>query len=52
MKKNKELINSILRLNELVALNHMKGNTKRKRFYQSLMNWIISNELKIYGHGN
>jgi hypothetical protein len=28
-----------------VAINHVRGNVKRKRFYQSLMNWLISKEL-------
>lgn len=45
MKTNELTINRILRLNELVAINHIRGNVKRKRFYQSLMNWVISKEL-------
>lgn len=46
MKTNEATINRILNINLLVIDNHLKGNTKRKRFYQSLMNWIISKELK------
>jgi hypothetical protein len=46
MKTNEKTINRILRLNELVILNHIKGNVKRKRFYQSLLNWVISKEMK------
>ena len=46
MKTNEATINRILRLNELVVINHINGNNKRKRFYQSLMNWIISKEIK------
>jgi len=46
MKTNEITINRILRLNELVVINHIRGNTKRKRFYQSLLNWFISKELK------
>jgi hypothetical protein len=45
MKTNKETINRILRLNYLVAVNQANGNTKRKRFYQSLLNWVISKEM-------
>jgi hypothetical protein len=46
MKTNETTINRILKLNDLVTLNHIRGNTKRKRFYQSLLNWIISKEMK------
>lgn len=47
MKTNKLTINKIIRLNKLVALNHITGNVKRKRFYQSLLNWVISKEVYI-----
>ena len=46
MKTNKETVQRILKLNHLVVINHIKGNTKRKRFYQSLLNWVISKEMK------
>ena len=46
MKTNEATINRILRLNYLVTINHIRGNTKRKRFYQSLLNWVILKEMK------
>ncbi len=45
----KESLERIAKINKLVLFNHIKGNQKRKRFYQSLMNWIISKELDAYG---
>ncbi len=44
-----ETLDRIAKINHLVAVNHVRGNNKRKRYYQSLMNWVISKELDAYG---
>ena len=46
MKTKEVTIQKILRLNNLITKHHIKGNDIRKRFYQSLMSWVISKELK------
>jgi hypothetical protein len=46
MKTNELVINTILRINLLVVKNHIRGNTKTKRFYQLLMNWLIAKQIK------
>jgi hypothetical protein len=46
MKTNEATINTILNINLLMIDSHLKGNPKRKRFYQSLLNWVISKEIK------
>jgi hypothetical protein len=46
MKTNELVINTILSINLLVVKNHLQGNTKTKRFYQLLMNWLIRKQIK------
>ncbi len=36
----------LLKLNNMVTKSHIEKNDKRKRYYQSLINWIISKEIK------
>lgn len=52
MKIQKEVIDTILNLNLLILTHTKKGNRLRVRFYQSLLSWVISKQLKSYGSTN
>lgn len=43
--KNIELINKFNKINNLMIESHLQGNFKKKKFYQSLLNWLISKEI-------
>jgi hypothetical protein len=52
MKTNKEVIDTLLELNKKIIIHKLNGNKLRMRFYQSLMSWIVSKELKKYEYSN
>lgn len=42
-------VENILLINELILMNHLKNNTRMKRFCVWLLNRAISNQIKKYG---
>jgi len=42
-------VENILLINELILINHLKKNSRMKRFCVWLLNRAISNEIKKYG---
>jgi hypothetical protein len=38
----------IEKINHKIIKSYLRGDIKRQRFYQSLLTWIVSQEIKTY----
>lgn len=49
MKTKQETFDTISMINKKIIFHHKNGNNLRKRYYQSLLTWLVSKEIELYG---